>query len=200
MGSAIDIQIVHAVCCMTVRTTAMLNNLKKQFSTDFLENLNLLEYEVAALLGLKFTKTEIISINELTFGRNLSLEKMIEKGFSMDRIKIVFYLFNEEEAAAFFNDNLENIILTTSLAPDILCSICLEDFKVGTKVVRIKECKHMYHEECILTWFREKKICPNCNANDDYPALLKEWYENNIYATIILKQMQNRKQYIKLIK
>lgn len=180
---------------------AVLNGVKKQFPKTFLENLNVSEFEVAALLALKFTEAEIITINELAFGKNLSFKKMVEKGFSVDRIKVIFYLLNEKEARMFFNDNLENIFLTILSASDI-CAICLDNFKVGTKVVRMKACGHMYHKECILEWFRKKYSCPTCNTDlkEDYPVSLKDWLEDNFCTAIVLKGMQKANQHVELVK
>lgn len=43
------------------------------------------------------------------------------------------------------------------------CSICIEPLlDSGKKIIRL-HCGHMYHEECIQTWFKVKKICPLCN-------------------------------------
>ena len=45
------------------------------------------------------------------------------------------------------------------------CSICLSDYEVGEKVVRspLSDCRHVYHEECMLLWLTKgKKRCPIC--------------------------------------
>ena len=44
---------------------------------------------------------------------------------------------------------------------DITCNICLDAFKVGN-VVRILECKHEFHEDCIITWLKTRNTCPVC--------------------------------------
>lgn len=41
------------------------------------------------------------------------------------------------------------------------CTICLEDFNDKEKLLKLK-CNHIYHEQCIKTWFNKKRICPNC--------------------------------------
>ena len=46
------------------------------------------------------------------------------------------------------------------------CPICLYTFDEDTQI-RALECEHIFHGECIRTWFdkRNNKICPLCNKN-----------------------------------
>ena len=41
------------------------------------------------------------------------------------------------------------------------CSICLDDLKPGTRLLRLP-CGHMYHPDCIRSWFRGHNFCPLC--------------------------------------
>tara|TARA_B100001093_G_C26414987_1_gene837260 strand:- start:70 stop:333 length:264 start_codon:yes stop_codon:yes gene_type:complete len=41
------------------------------------------------------------------------------------------------------------------------CIICLEGFNEGDTVSLIR-CGHMYHTQCLYTWFNKKKSCPLC--------------------------------------
>ena len=41
------------------------------------------------------------------------------------------------------------------------CVICLNDFKVGDKVM-ILPCVHIFHSQCIRDWFGSKDTCPIC--------------------------------------
>lgn len=43
------------------------------------------------------------------------------------------------------------------------CCICYEGVIEGKKL----SCGHIYHKECIDTWFNEKKICPYCRHKVD---------------------------------
>ncbi len=57
---------------------------------------------------------------------------------------------NEEEVIIKVDDGIE-------------CCICYEGVVEG----KMLSCGHIYHKECIDTWFNEKKICPYCRASPD---------------------------------
>lgn len=71
---------------------------------------------------------------------------------------------------------LQSIGLTTS-GPERrqqeCCSICLEPYKVGDRVARLKPenhasgpvCNHWFHEDCILEWLQNHNECPLCRVN-----------------------------------
>ena len=42
------------------------------------------------------------------------------------------------------------------------CLICLEEFNEGETVSLIK-CGHMYHTQCVYSWFVNSKTCPLCD-------------------------------------
>ncbi|KAH7863285.1 hypothetical protein Vadar_015722 [Vaccinium darrowii] len=41
------------------------------------------------------------------------------------------------------------------------CSICLEEFVVGSRVARLP-CSHLYHGDCVLKWLKRSNACPLC--------------------------------------
>jgi hypothetical protein len=61
------------------------------------------------------------------------------------------------------NRNKEYIIVNKEFDNNE-CIICLEDMKVGDKI-RILECGHIYHYDCINAWIRKKGSinCPICS-------------------------------------
>ena len=66
-------------------------------------------------------------------------------------------------------DNLSQYIEEQSLTKDMLekgeqknCSICLEDFIVGEKIIYLP-CFHYYHAKCIEKWMKNSDKCPLCN-------------------------------------
>ncbi len=45
------------------------------------------------------------------------------------------------------------------------CSICLEEFKKDTKIVKLS-CGHIFHQDCIEKWTKKKKDCPICRSEN----------------------------------
>jgi len=46
------------------------------------------------------------------------------------------------------------------------CSICLEDFESGEKLLLLPKCHHYFHSDCIIPWLTERNpTCPLCKAN-----------------------------------
>lgn len=43
------------------------------------------------------------------------------------------------------------------------CSICLKGFTKG-EVIRLLNCKHIFHDGCIIPWLEKRSCCPNCRA------------------------------------
>ncbi len=41
------------------------------------------------------------------------------------------------------------------------CIICIDTFKDGEPVLHMP-CSHVFHEQCIVAWFRENNKCPMC--------------------------------------
>lgn len=76
-------------------------------------------------------------------GENFSNLIDIEKG-------IISKNLIEKSKVAFFED-----------FEDKLCSICREYF-VYLDIMRTIDCKHIYHINCIDTWFTKNKTCPEC--------------------------------------
>ena len=61
-------------------------------------------------------------------------------------------------------DNLPKIEVTQdnyNNYKDMTCNICLEGFQIG-HILRVLECKHEFHERCIITWLKSRNTCPVC--------------------------------------
>ena len=50
------------------------------------------------------------------------------------------------------------------ISKESCCSICLEDFD-ETKDIIYLDCKHIYHEDCIIEWINKEPSCPLCRSN-----------------------------------
>ncbi|XP_030483782.2 uncharacterized protein LOC115700355 [Cannabis sativa] len=51
------------------------------------------------------------------------------------------------------------------------CSVCLEEFEVGTKGAKMPNCLHLFHVNCIGNWLRRNQSCPICRSQL-YPTFL----------------------------
>ena len=49
----------------------------------------------------------------------------------------------------------------TENSTDKQCSICLKYYQIGCKVFFLP-CYHHFHIECIMPWFKNNHVCPNC--------------------------------------
>ena len=41
------------------------------------------------------------------------------------------------------------------------CAVCQNDFEVGQEFLELP-CHHIFHDDCILPWFKERNSCPTC--------------------------------------
>lgn len=48
------------------------------------------------------------------------------------------------------------------------CTICCESYKLNDQLITLN-CKHRFHEGCVLTWFDEKDFCPLCKVKVSAP-------------------------------
>ena len=65
---------------------------------------------------------------------------------------------------------------------NMTCNICLDNFEIGN-TLRILECNHEFHENCIITWLKSNNTCPICRheleSNDpNYERRKNEHREN----------------------
>ena len=48
------------------------------------------------------------------------------------------------------------------------CAICMEEFQMDENLLRVPQCKHIFHPECVMKWLEKTKAevehkCPLCN-------------------------------------
>ena len=69
------------------------------------------------------------------------------------------------------------------------CAICLNNVKKTNKNIKMLECNHYYHTNCIDVWLSEKNVCPLCMQVTTYkpinePKLQKETVINIIHNNV----------------
>ena len=57
--------------------------------------------------------------------------------------------------------NKSSVSVCKNYNKDDVCVICQDEVSKGD-IIRTLICKHLYHLECIDTWFSENKKCPTC--------------------------------------
>nr|XP_027186972.1 probable E3 ubiquitin-protein ligase RHC1A [Cicer arietinum] len=62
------------------------------------------------------------------------------------------------------DQSLERITIDEEITADNLtCSICLEEFLLGSEAIRLSStCSHIYHQNCIIRWLIRSNTCPLC--------------------------------------
>jgi hypothetical protein len=50
---------------------------------------------------------------------------------------------------------------------NLTCTICLHDFQTGETVcwAKVRECNHIFHEDCVVRWLEYRDDCPLCRQN-----------------------------------
>lgn len=81
----------------------------------------------------------------------------------LSRLQITTY----SEVAAGNPDKHSEPLNTSKSSNDsgVACSICYIPFTGDNKVVALPKCEHLYHTECILSWFKTRTTCPICRLD-----------------------------------
>ena len=61
------------------------------------------------------------------------------------------------------NDFREQHEYTNNKHDDIDCAICIESIKYSQKCISTP-CRHVFHTNCAMGWFKIKSRCPMCKA------------------------------------
>lgn len=55
--------------------------------------------------------------------------------------------------------------LQNAFASCTTCSICIDEFEQGERLILLPDCGHFFHSQCITPWLKEKKAtCPICQT------------------------------------
>ena len=61
------------------------------------------------------------------------------------------------------------------------CIICLNDIIAHDEIVKLP-CTHLFHQDCIIKWFLEKKVSPMCKKEYNFGnnnSLNNNYYNSN---------------------
>ena len=74
----------------------------------------------------------------------------------MCRLTLAYYMDGDVETA--WDEFVAIMNATTEVETNLECPICYEEIGEGVQL----KCDHMYHKDCIHTWFENKTTCPMC--------------------------------------
>ena len=71
------------------------------------------------------------------------------------------------------------------------CCICMEDF-VGSEVIVMTECNHVFHKQCCREWLRQARTCPVCRM--DIPTALEGNMDDPEHNSTPSRQQQHQRR------
>lgn len=72
------------------------------------------------------------------------------------------------------------------------CTICME-FNENFQVVATK-CGHLYHETCLLEWFKQSSACPTCRVECARVSLRKIYVPVKVYDYVVTTTNDNNEK------
>lgn len=69
------------------------------------------------------------------------------------------------------------------LSSDNCCPVCKDEYQENDELIKLP-CSHLFHNECILPWLKERNSCPTCRYelktdDNDYEERKKEKKSSN---------------------
>ena len=94
-------------------------------------------------------------------------------GFHQNNHVMNINIYNEayeerifDERANINPDDTYDTVSVISFADDTYCSVCIDNFDTTEKdVVKLKNCNHIFHKECIDKWIKINRTCPVCRKD-----------------------------------
>ena len=71
-----------------------------------------------------------------------------------------------------------------------VCVICFSNFELEENVVKIKDCEHLYHFDCLNEWVKRKQECPTCRQKIKCNVINKNTNNENQRETDTMTENQ----------
>lgn len=89
------------------------------------------------------------------------------------------------------NENRDEI---NKMSGEAGCSVCKEDYESDQTAIKLP-CSHLFHDECILPWLKDRNSCPTCRFelktdDDDYESR-KNQKRNEVRTTAQSRSTQS---------
>ena len=99
----------------------------------------------------------------------LIIERMWEEAGSDERQIETYDPDNKDDIFAVFSHRITDLRFKYSTLPSKKrptdCSICYEVFNKDEEVIKL-DCRHVFHEKCLLDWFKHNRTCPMCRVEN----------------------------------
>lgn len=102
------------------------------------------------------------------------ISNFLRQNEGFEDIQIVFGIDNIQPTTTQQGIRLEDLnqftelILSSELTENEICSICRNNFNDNEIVRKIKSCQHIFHQQCLDSWLSRNITCPMCR-NNIYP-------------------------------
>lgn len=95
-----------------------------------------------------------------TFNNLIDIEKGVISKNLVEKSKVVYY-WDTQQNNTQQNNTPQNNTQQENIECLPFCSICRENFEY-IDITRQLNCEHVFHINCIDTWFTKNKTCPEC--------------------------------------
>lgn len=114
------------------------------------------------------TSTPTVNLSTLNFSTiNDSLDNILDT----TTMTMFSQLFNPQNMQLFLEqpvivrptqEQIENSTSVSKARGEYECAICQDNITPGIEIRTISHCNHIFHKDCIDTWFRQNVKCPVC--------------------------------------
>lgn len=128
------------------------NNFQQQLGTIFQNVIN----RFPRPMGQPQNGGNGFQMNDFFFGSEEQLQALAERLFRLNEQSLGSPPTDEN-----YINQLESTDYHQGECIEDVCSICLDQFEEGTKVI-ILPCKHAFHPDCLSPWLKIHSECPSC--------------------------------------
>ena len=112
-------------------------------------------------------------------------------GINFDRLNAAELTKLEANCSKIIDENLKNWFQEK----EVVCSICLDEFKTNENIIIFPECKHIYHKNHIVQWLGVgNNLCPLCKSDvrEQIKKLPGETNNTEQWLDDLIKSSQDR--------
>lgn len=103
-------------------------------------------------------RTIELRVNNEYIINNINFEEFINDFENETEYEDIKITLSESEFS-----KLNSVILDESILINKDCSICLDKLLLSNNLIILK-CNHIYHKDCIKSWFNQSTKCPICRC------------------------------------